>query len=154
VLLTGTRLLIFKFIGGITDFQCGAGNLVSKGEGMKDKTVIQDYLFSSALVFKTVAIFITLYALDNYACLVYERNLVTRLLLRNDLAFFFAEMAGFTFICIGYSRVRKTYRMAYKKAPIRWSFNALVGFVFLTYLWDAANDAIILLAASLRGVQG
>ena len=154
MLLTGTRLLIFKFIGGITDFQCGAGNLVSKGEGMKDKTVIQDYLFSSALVFKTVAIFITLYALDNYACLVYERNLVTRLLLRNDLAFFFAEMAGFTFICIGYSRVRKTYRMAYKKAPIRWSFNALVGFVFLTYLWDAANDAIILLAASLRGVQG
>ena len=114
----------------------------------KSKTVIQDCLISSALVFKTVAIFITLYALDNYACLVYERNPVTRLLLRNDLAFFFAEMAVFTFICIGYSRVRKTYLMAYKKAPIRWSFNALVGFVFLLHLWGAANDAIILLAAS------
>ncbi len=117
----------------------------------KSKTVIQDCLISSAMVFKTVAIFITLYALDNYACLVYERNPVTRLLLRNDLAFFFAEMAVFTFICIGYSRVRKTYLMAYKKAPIRWSFNALVGFVFLTCLWDAVGDAIILLAASHPG---
>ena len=153
MLLTGTRLLIFKFIGGITDFQCGAGNLVSKGEGMKDKTVIQDYLFSSALVFKTVAIFITLYALDNYACLVYERNPVTRLLLRNDLAFFCAEMAVFTFICIGYSRVRKTYLMAYRKRAIRWSFNALVGSVFLTCPWDATNDTVILLAACLSEIQ-
>lgn len=116
---------------------------------MKNKAVIQDYLFYSALIFKTIAIFITLYAIDRYACLVYERNPVTRLLLRNDFAFFFAEMAAVAFICLGYSRVRNTYLMAYKMAPVRWSFNALVGLVFLTYLWDAANDAIILLAASL-----
>ena len=148
VLLIGTRLLIFKFNGGITDFQFVTHNLVSKGDGMRNETVIQDCLFSSALLLKTVAILITWYAFDRYACLVYESNPVTRLLLRNDLAFFCAEMAVFTFICIGYSRVRKTYLMAYKTAPIRWSFNALVGFVFLTYLWDAANDAIILLAAS------
>jgi len=32
---------IFKFNGGITDFQCRAGNLVPKGDGMKDKIVIQ-----------------------------------------------------------------------------------------------------------------
>jgi len=32
---------IFKFNGEITDFQCRGGNLVAKGYGMKDKTVIQ-----------------------------------------------------------------------------------------------------------------
>jgi hypothetical protein len=115
---------------------------------MKSKTVIQDCLFSSALVLKTIALFITLYALARYAGPVYERNPVTRLLLRNDYAFFAVEMAAFTFICIGYSRVRKTYLMAYRKKAIYWSFNALVGFVFLTYLWDAASDAVILAAAS------
>ena len=64
------------------------------------------------------------------------------------------QLAAFTFICLGYSRVRKTYLVAHKMAPVRWSFNALIGFVFLTCLWDAANDAIILLAASLSGVLG
>jgi hypothetical protein len=147
--LIGARQLIFKFNGGITDFQCGAGNLVSKGEGMKNEAVIQDCLFYSALVFKTVALFITLYALDRYAWLLYERNPLTRFLLPHGFAYVLVQLAAFTFICIGYSRVRKTYLMAYRKRAIRWSFNALVGFVFLTCLWDAANDAIILLAACL-----
>ena len=51
---------------------------------MKKKTLVQDYLFSSALIFKVIAIFITLYALDRYASLVYERNPLTRFLLQHD----------------------------------------------------------------------
>jgi len=121
---------------------------------MKEKALIQDYLFSAALLFKTIAIFITLYAVDRYASLVYERNPLTRFLLQHDFAQVLVQLAAFTFIYLGYSRVRKTYLMAYKMGPVRWSFNALIGFVFLTCLWDAANDAIILLAASLSGVQG
>jgi hypothetical protein len=116
---------------------------------MKNETAIQDYLFSSALLLKITAIFITKYALDRYAGLVYERNPVTRFLLGNDLVFFFVEMALLTFICFGYFKVRKTYLVSYKMAAIRWSFNSLVGLVFLTYLWDAANDAVILLGATL-----
>ncbi|MGA2223718.1 MAG: hypothetical protein ABSH41_04660 [Syntrophobacteraceae bacterium] len=121
---------------------------------MKKKTLVQDYLFSSALILKVIAIFITLYALDRYASLVYERNPLTRFLLQHDFAQLLVQLAAFTFICLGYSRARKTYLIAYKMAPVRWSFNVLIGFVFLTCLWDAANDAIILLAASLFGVQG
>ncbi len=117
----------------------------------KNKTVIQDYVFSSALVFKTVAIIITLYALDRHAWLLYEKNPLTRFLLPHGFALFFVEMAAIIFICIGYSRVRKTYLAAYNSASIRWSFNALVGFVFLLHLWDAVGDALILLAASHSG---
>jgi hypothetical protein len=118
---------------------------------VKSKTVIQDCLISSALVFKTVAIIITLYALDRYAWLFYERNPLTRFLLPHGFAFVLVQLAAFTFICIGYSRVRKTYLAAYNSASIRWSFNALVGFVFLLHLWDAVGDALILLAASHSG---
>jgi hypothetical protein len=121
---------------------------------MKNEAIIQDCLFYSALVFKNVALFITLHALNRYAGLVYEKNPVTRLLLGDGLFFLFAQVAVLTFICLGYFRVKEMYLAAYKKAFIRWSFNALVVFVFLTYLWDAANDAVILLAASLCGVQG
>jgi len=121
---------------------------------MSNKTLIQDYLFYSTLVFKTIAILITLFALDRYAGLLYERNPLTRLLLQPDFSYVIVQLAMFTFICLGYSMVRKTYLVAYKLASIRWSFNALVAFVFFTYLWNAANDAVILLAASLSGVQG
>jgi hypothetical protein len=145
----GTGLFTFKLNDGTTDSQCGAHNLVSKGDRMKNKTAIQDYLFCFALVFKTIAIFITWYALDRYACLLYERNPLTRFLLQRDFAYVFVQLAVFTSICIGYSMVRREFLLAYRERTIRYSFNALVGFVFLTYLWDAANDTIILLVASL-----
>jgi hypothetical protein len=123
--------------------------MVSRGDCMKNEAVIQDYLLYSALILKAVATIITLYALHRYAGVVYETNPVARLLLRNGLVFFLSEMTMFTLIFLGYSRVRETYLRAYKMAAIRWSFNALVGFVFLTYLWDATNDAFILLTACL-----
>jgi hypothetical protein len=105
------------------------------------------------LVFKTVAIIITLYALDRYAWLLYERDPLTRFLLHHGFAFVLVQLAAFTLICIGYFRVRKTYLMAYRKRAIRWSFNALVGSVFLTCPWDATNDTVILLAACLSEIQ-
>jgi len=150
----GTAYLYLAVIyyGEIADCLFNAGNSVSRGDYMNyrtvtnDKTVIQDYLFSSALALKSVAIFITLYALDGYTCSLYERNPITRLLLGNLPLFFFAEMAAFAFISLGYCWVRRTYLIAYNMPPIRWSFNVLVGFVFLTYLGDATNNALNLLA--------
>ena len=121
---------------------------------MKDKTLVQDYLFSSALVLKTAALVITLYALDAYAGVVFEKNPVTRLLLGNNTLFFFAELATFTFVCFAYRRVRRKYFEAYRIKLVRWSFNAMVAFVFLTYLWDAANDVMILIGTSLPGIHG
>ena len=115
---------------------------------MKNKTAIQDYLFCLALVFKTMAILITWYALDRYACQLYERNPLTRFLLQHDFAYVFVQLAVFTSVCIGYSMVRREFLLARRERTIRYSFNALVGFVFLTCLWDAANDTIILLVAS------
>jgi hypothetical protein len=113
----------------------------------------QDYLFSSALVFRTIALFITWYALDRYACLLYERNPLTRSLLQRDFAYFLVQLAMITFMCLGYSVVRREYLLAYKKRAIRWFFNAMVAFVFLTCLWDAANDTIILLVRFLSGIH-
>jgi len=113
-----------------------------------------DYLFSSVLGFKTVAISITLYAPDRYAWLLYERNPLTRFLLPHGFTHVLVQLAVFTFIRIRYSRVGNTYFIAYRKKAIRRSFNVLVGFVLLTCLLDAANDAIILLAACLAGIQG
>ena len=115
---------------------------------MKNETVIQDYLFSSSLLLKTIAILLTWYALHTYAGLVYERNLLTRFLVQNDLTFLLAEVIVLNFIYATYSRAKNTYIKSYKIAPVRWSFNVLVVFVFLTYLWDAANDAFILLKVS------
>ena len=112
---------------------------------MKNKIVIQDYLFSSALVLKSIAVYITWYACYRDAGIVYERNPITRFLLGNDLAFVLAELASFAIICLGYSRIRGKCLPAGKKRAGCWSLNAVVGFVFLLFLWDAANDAIILL---------
>jgi hypothetical protein len=134
---------------GTTDCQCRAQNLVSKGECTKNKIAIQECLFCFALVFKTIAIFITWYALYTYACLLYERNPPTRFLLKHDFAYILGQLAVFTFFCISYSVARREYLPARRKRAIRCSFNAMVGFVFLTYLWDAANDTINLLVASL-----
>ncbi len=116
---------------------------------MKNETVIQDYLFSSALLLKTIAILITWYALHTYAGLVFERNFLTRLLVQNDLTFLLAEVIALNFLYVTYSRAKNTYIKSYKITPVRWSFNALIGFVFLTCLWDVANDAFILLKVSL-----
>jgi hypothetical protein len=120
---------------------------------MRSTLKTQDYLFSSALVFRTIAIFITGYALDRYACLLYERNSLTRYLLQRDFAYFLVQLAMITFMCIGYSMVRRECLLTYKKRAIRWYFNAMVGFVFLTCLWDAANDTIIVLVRFLSGIH-
>ncbi len=122
------------------------------GESMKDKIVIQDYLFLSALVFKIIAFFTTLYVLDIYTCL-YERNPLTRFLLQNHFAHALFQLAAIALMCIGYSVVRKIFRREYRRKVIRWSFNALVALVFMTYLWDAANDVTILLAETLTGIR-
>jgi hypothetical protein len=114
----------------------------------------QDYLFSFAMALKTIAMLITVYTLDRYAGLLYERNAVTRLLLQNDLAFYLWELAVFAFICIGYYCVRSRYVLNHEKRSVRWSFNAVVCFVFLTSLWDAGNDVLILMTTSLSKVQG
>jgi len=145
----GTREFVLKFNDGTTDSQCGTLNLVSKGDCMKNKTAIQDHLFCSALALKTIAIFITWYALDRYAFLLYERNPLTRFLLQHDFAHILVQLAVSTFISISYFMVRREYLLGYRKRAIRCSFNAMAGFVFLTCLWDAANDTIVLLVASL-----
>jgi hypothetical protein len=146
-MLSLSPAIVFKFNDGTTDSQ--NHNLVSKGDCMKNKTAIQDCLFCSALVFKTIAIFNTSYALDRYPCLLYESNPLTRFLQQHDFAHVLVQSAVFTFICVSYFIVRREYLLANRKRAIRCSFNAIVGFVFLTYLWDAANDTINLLVASL-----
>ncbi len=116
---------------------------------MKNQTAIRDYLFCFALLFKIIAIFITWHALARYPCLLYERNPLTRFLLQHDFAHIFVQLAVFTFVCVSYSIIRREYLLAHRKGAIGRLFNAMVGFVFLTCLWDAANDTINLLAASL-----
>lgn len=147
-------------------------------------------MFSSALAFKAVAFFLTLYALDVYAPLLFERNPVTRLILKSGPGLFPAELALFAVMCIIYCRVRRAYleacgRMvsrehkitppaeeltnrpskmnegvkrpalsARKDRILRWSFSAAVTCVFLACLWDAANDAIVLLATYLHSIHG
>ena len=73
---------------------------------MKNETVIQDYLFSSALLLKTIAILITWYALHAYAGLAYERNFLTRLLVQNDLTFLLAEVIALNFLYAAYSKAK------------------------------------------------
>ncbi|MGA2226245.1 MAG: hypothetical protein ABSH41_17550 [Syntrophobacteraceae bacterium] len=116
---------------------------------MNNQTAIQDYLFCSALVFKIIAILSTWYALDRYPCLLYEKNSLTRFLIQHDFAHVLVQLAVFTFICVSYSIVRREYLLGYRKRAMRCSFNAMVGFVFLTCTWDAANDTVNLLVASL-----
>lgn len=121
---------------------------------MKGEAVVQDCLFSSAMVLKTIAMLITVYALDRYAGLAFETNPVTRFLLQNQSLYLSIQLAVFVFICLGYSRVRSKFLAAYKMWAIRWSFNALVGFLFIAYLWDAANDLLVLLGVSLIRAHG
>jgi hypothetical protein len=127
---------------------------LAKRRRMSIRMKIQDCLMSSALAFKAVAMFITWYALKNYAGLIYERNPITRFLLQNDLLHVIFQLAAIAFICFAYLRVRRVYLQASAKRAIHWSFNGLVAFVFLLQLWDASNDAAILLVTSLLVPQG
>ncbi len=112
---------------------------------MTAKIKIQDYLFSSAIALKAIAILITLHSLHKYPCLLCEKNPVAALFVQSDWTFLLSQLAVFAFICFGYYSVRSKYLEAHKMTWIRWSFNTLVGFVFLTYFFDAANDAVVLL---------
>ena len=117
---------------------------------MKNRTAIHDYLLYSALIFKAIAIFITWYAFDRYDGLLYESNFLTRILLQHNIPHFLVfQLAVFTFICAGYHMVRREYLVAYRKRTTAYLFSAMVGFVFLIYLLDAANDTIVLLVATL-----
>jgi hypothetical protein len=121
---------------------------------MTKKMIIQDYIFASAILLSVFASLVTWYALYTYPCLICERNPVTRYLLQNDFSFFFAKLAMLVFICMVYRSVRRKYLVTLGANWFRMLFNTVVGFVFLLHLWDAANDAIILLGASLPGLKG